>query len=140
MPRKSLITISKAFLRHLIDYGDIIYDQPQNKSFFEKLESVQYTAALAITGAIQGFSREKPYQELGLESPKSRRWFKCLCCMCKNNEEKSTFLIPKSHQSFRTKTNRIPTFYCRTACVKNSFFTSALSDWFELDVTIRNSE
>ena len=33
-------TIYKDFLRSLIDYGDIIFDQPQNESFFEKLESV----------------------------------------------------------------------------------------------------
>ena len=58
LPRKSLITIYKAFLRPLIDYGDIIYDQPQNESFCEKLESVQYKATLAITGTIQGFSHE----------------------------------------------------------------------------------
>ena len=32
LPRKSLITIYKAFLRPLIDYGDIIDDQPQNES------------------------------------------------------------------------------------------------------------
>ena len=51
-----------------------------------------------------------------------------------------TNLIPKSCQSFRTRTNRIPTLYCRTDCFKNSFFLSALSDWFQLDVTIRNSE
>ena len=30
LPCKSLITIYKAFLRPLIDYGDIINDQPQN--------------------------------------------------------------------------------------------------------------
>ena len=72
LPRKSLLTIYKAFLRPLIDYGDIIYDQPQNESFCEKLESVQYKAALAITGAMQGTSRDKIYQELGLESLKSR--------------------------------------------------------------------
>ena len=36
LPRKSLITIYKAFLRPLIDYGDIIYDQPQNDFFFVK--------------------------------------------------------------------------------------------------------
>ena len=83
LPRKSLITIYKAFLRPLIDYGDIIYDQPQNESFCEKLESVQYKAALAITVAIQGSSREKLYQELGLESLKSRRWYRRLCCMYK---------------------------------------------------------
>ena len=49
-------------------------------------------------------------------------------------------MIPKSHQSFRTRTNSITTFYCRTDCYKNSFFPSALSDWFQLDVAIRNSE
>ena len=74
LPRKSLITIYKAFLRLLIDYGDIIYDQPQNESFCEKLESVQYKVDLAITGAMKGSSREKIYQELGFESLKSRRW------------------------------------------------------------------
>ena len=37
--RKSLITLYKAFLRPLIDYGDIIYDQPHNKSFCEKIDS-----------------------------------------------------------------------------------------------------
>ena len=36
LPRKSLVTIFKAFLKPLIDYGDIIYDQPQNESFCEK--------------------------------------------------------------------------------------------------------
>ena len=64
------MTIYKAFLRPLIDYGDIIYDQPQNESLCEKLES----AALAITGTIQGTSHDKIYQELELESLKSRRW------------------------------------------------------------------
>ena len=71
---KSLLTIYKAFLQPLVDYGDIIYNQPQNESFCEKIESVQYRAALAITGAIQGTSRDKLYHELGLESLKSRRW------------------------------------------------------------------
>ena len=73
LPQKSLITIYKVFLRPLIDYGDIIYDQPQHDSFSEKLESIQYKAALAITGAIQGTLRDKIYQELGFESLKSRR-------------------------------------------------------------------
>ena len=99
LPRKSLITIYKAFLRPLIDNGDIIYDQPHNEAFCEKIESVQYKAALAITGAIQGTSREKIYQELGLELLKSRRWYKRLCCMYKiMNEKAPTYLktlIPK---------------------------------------------
>ena len=62
------MTIRKAFLRPLIDYGNIIYNQPQNESFCEKLESVQYKAALAITGAIQSISRDKIYQERSIKN------------------------------------------------------------------------
>ena len=61
LPRKPLITIYKALLRPLLDYGDIIYDQPHNESVCEKLDSVQYKIALAITGVIGGTSREKIY-------------------------------------------------------------------------------
>ena len=67
-PRKSLITIYNALLRPLLHYGDIIYDQPHNEPVCEKRDSVQCKVALAITGAIQGTSREKIYQELRLES------------------------------------------------------------------------
>ena len=66
--------------KHLVILLDekLNFNQPQNESFCEKLESVQYKAALAITGAIQGTSRDNIYQELGLESLKSRRWYKRL--------------------------------------------------------------
>ena len=126
LPRKSLITIYKAFLRPLIDYGDIIYDQPQNESFCEKLESVQYKVALAITGAIKGFSREKIYQELGFESLNPRRWYKRLNCMFNIMNDKAHYylknIIPKCHQSKRLRSNSLPTFHCRRECFKNSFF------------------
>ena len=76
LPRDALLTIYKSFVRPHLDYSDIIYDQPQNESFCNKLESIQYNAALAITGAIQGTSKVKLYKELGLEFLKSRRWFR----------------------------------------------------------------
>ena len=47
------------------------------------MESVQYNAALAITGAIRGTSREKKYQELSLESLRNRGWYKKLCYFSK---------------------------------------------------------
>ena len=130
LPRKSLITICKAFLRPLIDYGGIIYNQKE--SFFEKLEALQYKAALAITGAIEGTSREKIYQELGQESLKSRRWYKRLSCMFKimNNEAPNYLLnlIPKSQPTITTRNNHIPNYHCRTDCFKYSFFPSTLKD------------
>ena len=132
LPRKSLLTIYKAFLRPLIDYGDIIYNQPQNEPFCDKIESVQYKATLAITGAIQGTSRDKLNQELGLESLKSRRWYKRLCGMYKIMTEKAPNylinLIPKCDPTIRTINNSIPTFHCRIDCFKYSFFPSTLND------------
>ena len=127
----------------MIDYGDIIYDQPQNESFCNKIESVQYKAALAITGAIQGTSREKNYQ-LGLESLKSRRWYKHLCCTYKIMTEKAPNylinLIPKCDITIRTRNSSIHTFHRRTDCFKYSFFPSTLNDWFSLYINIRNSD
>ena len=53
-------------MRLLLDYGDMIFDQSFNMLFQQKVERIQYNAALAITGAIRGSSKEKLYQELGL--------------------------------------------------------------------------
>ena len=76
LPRKVLLTLCKSFVRPHLDYGDIIYDQANNESFCNKLETVQYNAALVITGSIQGTLMVKLYKELGIESLKSRRWFR----------------------------------------------------------------
>ena len=68
LSRPALHTIYKCFTRPHLDYVDIIYDQAYNLSFRQKLESIQYNAALALTRVIRGSSRENLYQELGLES------------------------------------------------------------------------
>ena len=78
LPRNALLTIYKSFVRPHLDYGDIVYDRPNNESFISKLEQVQYNAALAITGAIKCTSHSKLYKELGLESLESRRRVRCL--------------------------------------------------------------
>ena len=72
LPRQSLLTIYKSFIRPHLDYGDVVYDQPHNETFCSKLESVQYNAALANTGEIRGTSQTKLYVDLGLESFKAR--------------------------------------------------------------------
>ena len=58
-PRGPLLTIYKSFIRYHLDHDDVVYDQHYNNTFHQKLESVQYNAALAITGAIRGSYREK---------------------------------------------------------------------------------
>ena len=118
LPRKALLTLYKSFVRPHLDYGDIIYDQPNNESFCNKLETVQYNAALAITGSIQGTSKVKLYKELGLESLKSRRWFRRLCCFYKIK----TFGLPSylsnfissGFHSYNTRNSEdVVTYHCR---------------------------
>ena len=74
LPRNASLTIYKSFVRPHLDYGDILYDKSNNENFQNKLEKVQYRACLAITGAIQGTSRIKLYDKLGLHSLIKRCW------------------------------------------------------------------
>ena len=145
LPRSALITIYKAFVRPHLDYGDILYDQAYNMSFHHKLESIQYNACLAITGAIRGTSKEKLYQELGLESLQLRRWYRKLGMFYKIYKNKSPQylfkLIPEKTHAYATRNvDNIPCFKIRHNFFKNSFFPSTVIEWNNLDPTLRNSK
>ena len=99
---------------------------------------------MAITCAIRGTSTEKIYQELGLEYLKSRRWFRKPCHFYKIFNEKSPSyllnLIPNFNRVHDTRLSyNIPPMKVGRDYIKNSFFTSALSEWNQLDLNIRNS-
>ena len=38
LPRDSLVTIYKSFVRPHLDYGEVLYDQPNHDSFSDKIE------------------------------------------------------------------------------------------------------
>ena len=101
LPRYSLVTIYKSFVKPHLDYSDIIYDQPNNESFTQKIEKIQYNDALAITGAIKGTYQSKLYSKLGFESLKFRRWLRKLCTFFKiKTTDKPKYLfdiIPKTN-------------------------------------------
>ena len=66
---------------------------------------------------------------------------KILSVLVKNYLKLGTeVLIPKREHKIKTRNCQIPTYHCRTDCFKYSFFPSALSEWFKLDESIRNSE
>ena len=95
LPREALFQIYKSFIRPHLDYCDVIYHKPNYDEFYSqyyseraksdpvntnceitnKIEIVQYNAALAITGCVRGTSREKLFSELGLTSLYDRRRF-----------------------------------------------------------------
>ena len=143
LPRSSLLTIYKCFIRHHLDYGDVIYDQLNLSSLANKIESVQYNTALAITGAIRGTSKEKLCQELGFESLKDRRWLRRLCYLYKIVSTKQPAylydLIPPFQRSTRNR-GCIYEPFCRTISFKNSFLPYAIKEWNKLDPEIRNTE
>ena len=66
--REVLDQVYKLYIRPHLDYGDIIYhrfDPEMHLEFTKKLEQVQYSAALAVTGTWRGTSRQRLYEELG---------------------------------------------------------------------------
>ena len=146
LPTHSLMTIYKTFITPHLDYGDVIYDPPFSELFHQRLESIQYNAAIAITGAIRGTSSEKLFQELGLETLKSRRWFKKTYLLYKIFHSKSPGylfkLIPKNNNPNASRSalnNQIPFFNVKTNFLKNSFFPAVITEWnnFKISPTVR---
>ena len=122
--------IFKSLIRPHLGHGDIIYDQAYNE-FQQKVESIQYDAALAITGAICGTPKEKIFEEVGLESPQYRWWYRKLCCFYKIFKDQSpkylfntinTLNIPYSTRN----TNNTPQFKVKHSFFKNTFFLSVI--------------
>ena len=143
IPRNSLLTIYKSFIRPHLDYGDIIYHQPNNGSLCQKIESIQYQAALAITGAIHGTSQTKLYNELGIESMKLRQWFRRLCYFFKIQSsglpQYLNDLIPKPSLRYATRFAPPANFKVRTGLFP-SFFPSTVNEWNNLENIIKSSE
>ena len=144
LPRLLLLTICKSFIIPYLDDGDIIYDQAYTASFHQRIESVQYNSALAITSAIRGTSKEKLYHELVLETPEKSRWYRKLCWFFKlfrNQSRKYIFnIISTSVRPCNTRNaTNIPQFKVKHNFFRNSFSASVVTEWNTLDQNIRNS-
>ena len=119
LPCHCLVTLYKAFIRPHLDYTDIIYGKPNNMNICNKIESLQYNVALAITSAIRGSSKEKLFQELGVEYLSSRRWLRKLSLFYKIVVNKSpNYLfnyVSKVNQSYQTRSgDKFLDMCCRT--------------------------
>ena len=137
------MTIYKSFIRPHLNYGDIIYDQAYIQSFQQKVESIQYVAALATTGAIRGTSKERLFEELGLESLQRRWWYRKLFCFYKILKDQSPNylfdIIPKFARPYCTRNeSNIPYLKVKHSFFKNTFFPSVIIEWNKLDPEIKN--
>ena len=128
-----------------IDYGDIIYHQPNNDSFCDMIEGAQYNAALAITGTIKWTSHLKLYKEHDFESLKFRRSFRRPCFLYQlQTTQLPKFqydLIPKEICTYKTRNHdKIETYYCKTDLFKYSWFPYTIVEWNKFDVIVTNAK
>ena len=100
LPQNVFITNYKSFIRLHLDYCDIFYNQTFNYFFHQKLEPIQFNAWVAITEAIRDSSKDKLYQELGLDSLQYHRWQRELCCFYKMYEKTFLSFQPNPKENF----------------------------------------
>ena len=111
----------------------------------EKIETIQYSVALAVTGAWKGTSREKLYNEFGWKSLIFRRGSRHLTLFYKivNNltPDYARHTIPQLYESnYDLRSHAaIGQIQTRTEAFKSSFYPSCLSERERLDPEIRLS-
>ena len=142
LPLKSRVQIFKMHVRPHLDYCDTIYHIPIKTritdNFFtahtsnykmDSLERTQYQAALAVSGAWRGTSREKIYQELGWETLYQMRTYRRIFQLYKiiNGLTPDYLRIPalslRGHLFGYRPTNTFNTIPYRTDRYQNSFFS-----------------
>ena len=142
LPLNSLDQMYKALVRSHLDYCDIIYYIPSKQNqlgellstLMEKAEKIQYQAALAITGAWQGFSRSNLYDELGWESLSDRHWCRRILHIHKIVNDAPYYIknkLPRFRRPLYSLID-INTFHgirCKSDRYTNSFFPDGVNSW-----------
>ena len=132
-----------ALVRSHLDYCDIIYHIPSVQTQFgvnltdlmEKAEIIQYQTALAVTGAWQGSSCSKLYDDLGWESLSERRWCRRILQIHKIVSKKTpSYLkgkLPRHRRPLYSQNNN-NTFHeirYQSSRYMSSFFPDAITSW-----------
>ena len=144
LDRKSLETIYIAFIRPILEYADVIWD---NCSQYEKdeLEKIQTEAARIATGATKLISLSNLYKEICWETLQQRRHNHKLILFYKMvNNLAPTYLSSLLPQQVSTvsrynlrNSNDLQTIRTNTSLYYNSFLPSTLREWNKLPTEIR---
>ena len=99
---------------------------------------------LPITGAIRGTSKERFFQDLGLESLEKGRWYWKFCYFYKIFDKNSSTYLPNiivvSSRSYFTRyVENVSPFKVRHNSLKNLFFPSTVTEWNKIERNIRKS-
>ena len=145
LDRESLQIIYTSFIRPILEYSDIVWD---NITQYEviALQKIQNEAARIVMGATKLVSIHILNREIGWESLQNRRSKHKLCMFYKmKNNLTPTYLsslVPETFEStiysLRDAQNIRP-ILTRTQLYYRSFLPSSIRDWNELPVEVRNS-
>ena len=146
LDRKSLETIYIAFIRPLLEYADVIWD---NCSQYEKddLEKIQIEAARIATGATKLISLNNLYKETCWDKLQKRRDDHKLTLFYKMHNNLTPYyissLIPQQVEAISQynlrNANDIRNIRARTSLYYNSFLPSTLRQWNTLPPETRQS-
>lgn len=145
--RKSLEIIYTSFIRPILEYADVIWD---NCTQYEKqeLEKIQNEAARIAIGATKLISLDKLYSEIKWDSLEKRRKDHKLTLFYKMQINMTpsylSNLIPQtigniSQYNLRNSDN-LQTINARTSQYANSFLPSTVRDWNSLPPEIAQSD
>ena len=145
--RDVLDQIYKLYVRPHLDYGDIIYHKYYPEYTLEltkKLESTQYSGALAVSGSWRGTNTDRLFEELGWEYLYHRRWYRRLCHFYKlRNTQSPDFLFQHIPSERVVNYNLRNPFVLkqsvgRTSRYSNTYFQNCIKEWNLLDIFVRN--
>jgi hypothetical protein len=147
LDRKSLETIYMSFVRPILEYADVVWDNT-TKKHENDLEQVQLEAMRIISGCTKLVSIANLYKETCFETLKTRRlkhkstlFYKIV------NEQVPSYLtelIPDrvgniTPYSLRNS-NDMRNVHCNSQLYANSFLPSSISEWNQLPPDIKNSQ
>ena len=143
--RKSLETVYLTFIRPILEYADVVWD---NCTQYEKneLDKIQNEAARIVTGTTKLVSIRALYEEVKWDTLEERRRKHKLALFYKMvNGLSPPYLsslipLPRASSYNLRNTNDIQTIHARTDQYYNSFLPSVIRDWNNLTLDTRNSD
>ena len=145
--RQSLQTIYFSFIRPLLEYGDVIWDN-LSQGLKDELDKLQNEAARIVTGCTKLVAIADLYEETGWETLSERRRKHKLILFYKMMNGLSpnylNSLVPptvgnSSVYNLRSP-NNLRNIPCRTSFYKNSFLPAVISDWNSLTDDMKSAE
>ena len=145
LDRKSLETIYFSFIRPILEYGDVVWDNCTQQEK-QDIEKIQIEAARIVTGTTKFVSINSLYEETGWETLETRRknhkltlFFKMINGL---SPQYLLDLVPATIDSSSNynlrNSNNIHLVNARTALYYNSFLPSVVRDWNNIPDDRRN--